>query len=630
MDFRETFRELWTGCIYLWQKVKGKEPTIDKDARRFAHYESAFEKPRGSGLGAVTLKDSEKREKAESREGKGRARHNDSRDGTLPEVEIEREEYVDIGGTRQWLGYGKNYGYGIHRDPSEGLEAQIERELERRGYGSRMFPCLAITINVSDFLLDIPGRGHIKPLPIDDGIGHVHQPQKTWWRSLYERVSQTGRDDDIEDRLTGSPSKRSSKRASRSKSKHHRPSRSRSRQRSRDIGADKSLLFDYHYEDQPPPSLLKKKPGQMREYDSHYYSGLPGRIPRRNDPSSPPSSYPDHPSLPQPRQLQRQPPYRHDSPGSPSRPNFLSHSPSHGLERDRVFPTPAPSSPPPQSLLPPNFARSNDSLLDRVFPPSNVSHIDLMTDSTHAGLGRYGPLGQPSSTTTPTTEHAIGMAGERSYLQYQNAGGTPSSGYDISGGLSAQVIHLGDPPLRFPTPPSNVEVNSDVVRNHTPTNLRHEPNMNVTTLHDSNDFANSTSFTSSPAPPSQSLTGSYPNSSSPTSPPPSSSPRSPGNPRHSSGALRRSSAMRNESPRGGSSQPQFQGQAPRHSRSHQSRRHGAAPYHHAQQVQMPQHTYMPHPQDRRRSVPVKLTVPAPLAPQQTQGANRGYEEGRGW
>jgi hypothetical protein len=132
MDFRETFRELWIGCIYLWEKMKGREPMVDKEVRRLAHYETAFEKPRASVLpGSDTIY----QDKSKDRKDYGKDWDHE-RTGMLPNVEVEREEYVDIGGTRQWLGYGKNYGYGIHRDPSEGLEYQIERELERRGYGN--------------------------------------------------------------------------------------------------------------------------------------------------------------------------------------------------------------------------------------------------------------------------------------------------------------------------------------------------------------------------------------------------------------------------------------------------------------------------------------------------------------
>ncbi|KAF8178538.1 organic solute transporter Ostalpha-domain-containing protein [Mycena galopus ATCC 62051] len=60
------------------------------------------------------------------------------------------------------------------REKSEALEVQIEKELERRGYGSH-----------------IPGRGHIGPAHDADGPPG-HKPQRSWWRSVYSRVSQSG------------------------------------------------------------------------------------------------------------------------------------------------------------------------------------------------------------------------------------------------------------------------------------------------------------------------------------------------------------------------------------------------------------------------------------------------------
>ncbi|KAK0504541.1 hypothetical protein EDD18DRAFT_1397256 [Armillaria luteobubalina] len=55
---------------------------------------------------------------------------------TFPAVHVDIE-HVDMGGQRQWLGLGSDYGYGVRRERSDSLEVQIERELERRGYGSR-------------------------------------------------------------------------------------------------------------------------------------------------------------------------------------------------------------------------------------------------------------------------------------------------------------------------------------------------------------------------------------------------------------------------------------------------------------------------------------------------------------
>ncbi|KAF5373934.1 hypothetical protein D9758_000881 [Tetrapyrgos nigripes] len=650
MNFRETFQELWIGCIYLWEKMKRREPMVDKDVRRLAHYESAFEKPRASILPGSAGKVLEKDNNHSYSKGKGMGQgmgidsrnrnminekdwEDDERMGMLPDIQVEKEEYVDIGGSRQWLGYGKNYGYGIQKEPSEGLEYQIERELERRGYGN-----------------NIPGRGHIKPLPPDDGIGYGHQQQRSWWRSLYERVSQSG-DNDLENRLTRSPTKRVSRIASRSRSKSkHRPHRSPSRHHhnsSRDLEADRAFLFDYQYEDPPPPSLMKKNRPSQQMPELYYnknnasasrYTGLPERSSPRTAYPLPLSAYPEHHSSayrsrqtppPSPQQQQYQQQSRN---GSPSRPNALSHPPSRGLSRERVFPSSGPSTPPPPSLLPPNFARSNDSLLGRVFPTSIVSHTDLVSDSTHNPLndfGRYGPLGIAplGIPTTPSTEHDIGMVSERRAspnAAASGSGGTPTS----LDGLTAQIVNLSDTALNIP---------------HKSRQL-HESDMIITTRHDyiNHDNVNdndpiSNSFPIPPqsipvpkfTPSSPSSSSSYalfPSSPSSSIPSPHSSPRSP---RPSSGpnpnpnttsrptGLRRSSALHSPT-------RQSQSQNP-------NRRHSAAPQLQPQPqlqlTQMPQHAYMPHPRDRRRSVPGKLTMPAPLAPP-PQAAGNGVGAGR--
>ncbi|KAG6837828.1 hypothetical protein H0H93_016196 [Arthromyces matolae] len=120
MDFRETFREIWIGCIHLWDRTRGKESTYDIGARRTAHFTEAFGRPRAS---SSTI-------------------HGDNDDGynvaTLPKVHVNVEEHVDveIEGEKQWLGIGNDYGYGLdyaRRQRSESLGTQIEKELERRG-----------------------------------------------------------------------------------------------------------------------------------------------------------------------------------------------------------------------------------------------------------------------------------------------------------------------------------------------------------------------------------------------------------------------------------------------------------------------------------------------------------------
>jgi hypothetical protein len=117
MDFRETFREMWSGWLYIICKIHGKEPVSDMGAKRIAYYQEAFGRPRVLGARRSKMTVSERK--------------------SIPDlpVEVDIEEHVDadIGGEKQWLGLGDNYGYGLRRERSDGLEIQVERELERRG-----------------------------------------------------------------------------------------------------------------------------------------------------------------------------------------------------------------------------------------------------------------------------------------------------------------------------------------------------------------------------------------------------------------------------------------------------------------------------------------------------------------
>ncbi|KAF9453990.1 DUF300-domain-containing protein [Macrolepiota fuliginosa MF-IS2] len=220
MDFRETLRELWAGCVYIWHRFRGKEPVSDVGAVRAAHYEGIFGKQRPSQLqhdhddGGTDLKQP-----------------------TLPNIRVEIDENteVDIGGEKQWLGTGDDYGYGLkflRRERSEGLEEQIEKELGKRGYTLRGEP-----------------------------VNQQHPQQKSWWRSIYNRISQTGHDEvhQIEDsKATFDMSAPRSWARSRSRTGRQ----SHSRHFSRDSDAERRLLanaMDIDLEDQPPPSLIVRK-----------------------------------------------------------------------------------------------------------------------------------------------------------------------------------------------------------------------------------------------------------------------------------------------------------------------------------------------------------------------------------
>lgn len=120
MDFRETFREIWVGCVYLVEKVRGKEPTQDIGPKRTAHYERAFGRQRP--LQGTEYSD------ANLVECKERTLH-------PVEIEVDRRVEVMVEGQRQWLGIGR---YGRiapdRRERSTALGEQIDQELERRGY----------------------------------------------------------------------------------------------------------------------------------------------------------------------------------------------------------------------------------------------------------------------------------------------------------------------------------------------------------------------------------------------------------------------------------------------------------------------------------------------------------------
>ena len=59
-DFRETARELWVGTKYMWQKARGREPKLDRPAKRQTYYESVFGRPRVWDLPAPVEKGKEK------------------------------------------------------------------------------------------------------------------------------------------------------------------------------------------------------------------------------------------------------------------------------------------------------------------------------------------------------------------------------------------------------------------------------------------------------------------------------------------------------------------------------------------------------------------------------------------
>jgi len=124
MDFRETFREIWVGCIYMFDKMRGKEPTPDFGVIRESHYESAFGRSRPISGKMEQLDTDDHKETP--------------KDPTLPvvSVAVDRETEIRIEGERQWLALDR-YDRGANlprRERSEGLQEQIDHELQRLGY----------------------------------------------------------------------------------------------------------------------------------------------------------------------------------------------------------------------------------------------------------------------------------------------------------------------------------------------------------------------------------------------------------------------------------------------------------------------------------------------------------------
>jgi hypothetical protein len=126
MDFRETFREIWVGCIYMFDSMRGKEPTPDFGVIREVHYRSAFGRQRPYQTNLPQMQD----------------RMISANDLIFPavQIEIDREVEVVINGKREWLLLGKpDEKQGQSTDEKdEGLQEQIDLELVRRGYARRM------------------------------------------------------------------------------------------------------------------------------------------------------------------------------------------------------------------------------------------------------------------------------------------------------------------------------------------------------------------------------------------------------------------------------------------------------------------------------------------------------------
>jgi hypothetical protein len=200
MDFRETFREVRAGLVYMWCRMRGTE--TDSLARRVAVLEGAFDKSRARVW---------------------RERRRIVKGG---ELEVNEVVEVEIDSERQWLGLGDDYGHGLSR--SEALDVQFEKESDRRGH-RRSGECKAHSL--------LPMTKHLTAT-IDPELGNDqnHAHERSLWRSPYECVSQNNPDHEEPHALPSSSKSRSKRKSRRSQN------------------ADRRV---HVYDDQPPPSVLR-------------------------------------------------------------------------------------------------------------------------------------------------------------------------------------------------------------------------------------------------------------------------------------------------------------------------------------------------------------------------------------
>ncbi|KAI0090503.1 organic solute transporter Ostalpha-domain-containing protein [Irpex rosettiformis] len=217
-NFMETYRELRSGIIYMWHRMRGRE--TDVMARRQAVLESVFGKSRfeiQGGLPTVTPSDK-------------RGKNVVEKDALTIEVAV--EQTVHVGEERPWLGASDNYGYSHTQIPGEkilGLGKKADNGLNNHSY--RHQSSSGKHSNTGYNLLNVPveseGSKH---------AGITHQPERAWWRSVYNRLSQTEPAPELNpivDRPVGPPSKRAQHLST------------------VDLSSEK-------YDDPPPPSSIRK------------------------------------------------------------------------------------------------------------------------------------------------------------------------------------------------------------------------------------------------------------------------------------------------------------------------------------------------------------------------------------
>ncbi|KDQ55177.1 hypothetical protein JAAARDRAFT_208908 [Jaapia argillacea MUCL 33604] len=379
MNFGETLRELWNGCVYMWYKYRGKE--TDFRVRREAVLEDVFGRKRLAGGGGVgggsALRD--------TRSSRGVGEREKAGNGVGPglsgvRVDVDVEEVVDgaAGGERDKLvGNGDDgYEFGYQRrEKSVGFEEQLDKELELRGFS----------------ITDPPPRGQLSlhtrgPTSASQATERAKQ---TWWQYFSDYIWPTVPPGDEGRNVERHPLRRKSR-----FSELHQ---------SKDMDARPLMTYD----DPPPPSTIQTYRGRNNGPPSIAMANRgASTIPRESRPRS--ASQPAPVTVTQVRQ-------------SPAI-SAPSTAPPNGI--DRPFPEPiVPVAIPTttNALVPPPFNRV-DSLLGRIFPPAtNGSHSDIEQTHSDSDGGRSIPLSIPSSrshqTRVPLTKAPLVLPKEANVLK---------------------------------------------------------------------------------------------------------------------------------------------------------------------------------------------------------------------
>ncbi|KAI0674597.1 organic solute transporter Ostalpha-domain-containing protein [Trametes maxima] len=375
MSFKETGRELWAGLVYMIHRSRGRE--TDPLARREAALEDLF------GRSRIAIH----REANASSSGKAKPSEKEPEEGVV--VEVERE--VHVNDERQWLGVGDDYVYGLgyqskpRRERSDGLEEQIEKELVKRGYGSRSKRA--------------SGADYSPVVDAEAGAESGHQQRQTsWWKRMYNRLSQSGPDPETEHLPPNGPPNSFPNPLRRPSAHRH----------SKDIptraGAT-PLMYDVQeddYNDPPPPSAIRT----YRE-SKNKRGGIKRKQPPALEPPLLSASFADIPSpLSSPDVGGTGVPTTQYLPVSVQPPSLAQPAPT------TPAPTPSVSTPGTESV-------QADSFLERAFaasvePSSSVEVLSTGPSSsqshhTHVKLGPH-PYIATKMKALPRTPDVVGPA----------------------------------------------------------------------------------------------------------------------------------------------------------------------------------------------------------------------------